>query len=256
MYFNNSDHLKFLIEKLVRINRGGPESKTGRLMAIKDDHLVLWTEEADYLYYQRHQVKSVTFNSMDATDPIGSPDKHNPPYVDVNNFQDILRNMLYRMVQINQGGHESVRGVLIQLLEDHIDLVHDHEIIKIPTYHIKNISYALEKQATDSKNVEAQTVEVQSGSETLVEQPTLSPEVSVAQSSVSNLTSKGKPLRRKRKIRRIAKIKKRLRNKNRATGKAEKTIDKRLYKENRGSMALGKPGFVWLAHFVRVNIPA
>jgi spore coat protein B len=256
MYFNTPNSFKFLIDKLVRINRGGPESKTGRLMAIKDDHLVLLTEEADYLYYQTHQVKSVTFNIMDATNPIGSPDKHIPSYADGINFRDILRNMLYRLVQINQGGHESVRGILIRLLDDHVDLVHDHEIIKIPTYHIKNISYALEKQATDSKNVEAQTVEVRSVSETLVEQPTLSPEVSAAQSSVSNLTSKGKPLLRKRKIRRIAKNKKRLRNKNRATGIAEKTIDKRLYKENIGSVALGKPGFVWLAHFIRVNRPA
>jgi spore coat protein B len=170
MYFRSSGFLRFLLDKLVRINRGGPESRQGRLVAVKDDHLVLLTEETEYLYYQTHQVKSVTVNSMDSAAATVERVKA-PPYLNADNFRDILSRLQYRWVQINRGGHESVEGVLCRLLPDHIDLVHGHEIIKVPTFHINNISFGAAKQAAGSPagTADDKATETQTGSATHAE---------------------------------------------------------------------------------------
>ncbi|MCU6796397.1 hypothetical protein OB236_30165 [Paenibacillus sp. WQ 127069] len=153
----NSDGLKLFVEKVVCINREGPESKKGRLVTVKDDHLVLLTEE-QYLYYQTKHIKSITIDSIE---PEGTviPFNKKSVYLDATSFKDILEKMSFRRVQINQGGPESVNGVLSRLFENHVDLVQGHEIIKVATPHIKNISYNLSKQDANS-NKDSQSEKV------------------------------------------------------------------------------------------------
>jgi spore coat protein B len=153
----NSDGLKLFVEKVVCINREGPESKKGRLVTVKDDHLVLLTEE-QYLYYQTKHIKSITVDSIEPEGTTISLNKK-PVYLDATSFKDILEKMSFRRVQINQGGPECVNGVLSRLFENHVDLVQGHEVIKVATPHIKNISYNLSKQdANSNKDSQAEKV--------------------------------------------------------------------------------------------------
>ncbi|NOU98147.1 hypothetical protein GC093_33690 [Paenibacillus sp. LMG 31456] len=146
----NSDGLKWLVEKAVSINRGGPESKKGWLVTVKDDHLVLQTDE-QYLYYQTKHVKSIT---VDSTEPLEAtvPYDKKLVYWDAISFNDILEKMIFRRVQINQGGPESINGILSRLFENHVDLVQGHEVIKVATPHIKNVSYSLSNQDDNSNS--------------------------------------------------------------------------------------------------------
>jgi spore coat protein B len=152
-----NERLKWIVNNTVRINRGGKESKQGSLMAAKDDHLVLLTDE-QYLYFQTHHVKSITIDTtmidaIDAIDaPVVQPDNRIPKCLDVDRFRDVLEKMIYRSVEINVGGPDAVKGVLTQVFDDHVDLVCNHEIVKVATFHIRNIGYDLSNQAKTSNN--------------------------------------------------------------------------------------------------------
>ena len=64
----NNDMWKSLVGKTIKVDRGGPESRIGKLMAVLDDHLVLLTKDDGVIYYNTHHVKSVTENSKDTMD--------------------------------------------------------------------------------------------------------------------------------------------------------------------------------------------
>ncbi|MCR8630906.1 hypothetical protein [Paenibacillus radicis (ex Xue et al. 2023)] len=198
----NSDGLKRLVEKVVCINRNGPESKKGLLATVKDDHLVLLTEE-QYLYYQTNHVKSITF---DSTEPLGAEAPFNKKlvYLDAVNFKGILEKMIFRRVQINQGGPESINGILSRLFEDHVDLVQGHEVIKIATPHIKNVSYTLSKQDANSNsnsnsNKDSQTkVVADDKTNDLSQQTELKEQTIVEETKPAEVEQKSQIRRRKR----------------------------------------------------------
>nr|MBU6863886.1 hypothetical protein [Streptococcus oralis] len=59
------DFLKDLIGSFVRVNRGGPESQKGTIVAVCSDYFVLKNEKGELYYYQIRHLKSVTKNAKD-----------------------------------------------------------------------------------------------------------------------------------------------------------------------------------------------
>lgn len=136
-----------LIGKEVRLDRGGPESRQGRVVAAGSDYVVIYNEKDGLIYYNTQHVKSITQNT-----------KNSPEYVEVepvqpalkimeaDNFVGLLRGMKNLWCQINRGGHESVQGVLAEMTDDYINMVVNHELVTIYNYHIKNVSYGVRKE--------------------------------------------------------------------------------------------------------------
>lgn len=150
MKFTDPNSFKWLINKIVRIHCSGKESQEGRLLAVKDDHLVLLTGE-QHLYFQLHHVKSVVFDTLENLPMCYQHHSVASTYLDVLSFPDILQKMMYRRVLINQSGPESVSGILTRLLDNHVDLVRGQEVIKVAIFHIKNICYDLNEKVDVSK---------------------------------------------------------------------------------------------------------
>lgn len=48
--------LNLLIGQSVRVDRGGPEARIGKLMAVKKDHVVVYHEEEGMLYYKSDHI--------------------------------------------------------------------------------------------------------------------------------------------------------------------------------------------------------
>lgn len=159
----NSNGLKRLVEKTVYINRGGPESRKGWLVAVKDDHLVLLAEER-YLYYLTKNIKSVSVDSIEPA-PAVAPFKEKLVFLDAENFIDVLKKMSARRIQINQGGPECVDGVLGRLFENHLDLIEGHEVIKVALPHIKSVSFNSGK-TDENSNKESQAEQSADNNET------------------------------------------------------------------------------------------
>ena len=142
MSFN---HLENLIGKSVRINRGGPDSYSGKLLSIHSDYLVLQTEQS-VLYINTSHVKSVT--EM----PGGSYkfDDYDPEYVSADNFHSLLQELRHKFVQIHGGGPEKIEGFLAEVNDDYLMVVVKNEIVRVPTFHIKSVSVSTKSNKSSS----------------------------------------------------------------------------------------------------------
>jgi spore coat protein B len=146
-------NLSALIGRRVRIDRGGPESRSGRLISVKPDHAVVYVEGEGILYYKTSHIKSISLDARDYSDLNTLYDMPSS-YLDVETFDDVLRNLKYHWVQINRGGPEKVEGVLSDSYADRVLLIINNEIITILKYHIRNISYGVSKENKNKENNE------------------------------------------------------------------------------------------------------
>lgn len=150
----DKESLSLLIGRTVRINRGGPEAKKGKLLSAKDDHIVVEVENEGMLYFKTDHIKSLSLDARDVTDltvvysDVEAPVL--PTYIDVDNFALVMENMKYRWCQINRGGPEKTEGVLIDATEDEIKMVVGNEVVYILPLHVHNISYGLKKNEQDN----------------------------------------------------------------------------------------------------------
>jgi len=153
------DSLEDLVGKKVKINRGGPNSIVGKLLAVKSDYLVVWTKEG-VVYVNKKHVKSITELSTtggrtDGTRGTGGTrgdrsDKHRKPdFIKADNFRGVLKALEHKFVQVNTGGPEKVEGFLCDVKKDHILVVADDKKIKIFIDHIRSIKKLDKKKRTD-----------------------------------------------------------------------------------------------------------
>jgi spore coat protein B len=144
--------------RTVRIDRGGPESRTGRLLAVKPDHFVLHNEENNELvYFNPYHTKSVSIDGRDNSDLTTrtTPEGYvKPEYMDVADFQSLLQNMTYRLVQINRGGPEKLEGIITDVDEERTVMISKHEIVTLFNHHIRSVSLIVkqENQEEDEDN--------------------------------------------------------------------------------------------------------
>lgn len=143
-----------LVGKIIKIDRGGPESRVGKLLAVKTDYFTLLTEEEGIVFYQPHHIKSITQNvkkGMEFESDFLNKYQFNAP----NDFKCILNSLSNYWVKVNRGGKESVEGVLSEVEVDYITIIANEEVIRISLFHIRNISYELnkdKKSKDESKN--------------------------------------------------------------------------------------------------------
>jgi spore coat protein B len=155
--------LESLRSKLVRIDRGGPESRVGRLLGVAPDFFALWTKEDGILYYQTWHVKSISevqknqknsdknSNNDQSSDNDPSSDNEQnsnsdpllnaPSYLEGYNLTALLGKLKNYWVKINRGGPESVEGVLTDVEGGFVTIVNNKEVYRIAISHIRNISY-------------------------------------------------------------------------------------------------------------------
>lgn len=124
--------LKNLVGEFVRINRGGPESLEGKLLAIKSDYLVLSTREG-VVYVDLDHVKSVTGFA------VGKSGGTCNDYINANNFRGVVNALTKEFVQINWGGPEKVEGFLAEVQGNTALLVTNNQVVYILVDHIKTI---------------------------------------------------------------------------------------------------------------------
>ncbi|MCR8630905.1 spore coat protein [Paenibacillus radicis (ex Xue et al. 2023)] len=152
----DKESLSLMIGRTVRINRGGPESKKGKLFSAKDDHIVVDIENEGMLYCKMDHIKSLTLDARDVSDLTEVPPTPVeeqvvlPKYIDAEDFYSVMENMKYRWVQINRGGPEKTEGVLVETTADQIRMVVGNEVVHILPFHIRNISYGLKKNDQDN----------------------------------------------------------------------------------------------------------
>lgn len=124
--------LEGLVGQYVKINRGGPESLQGTLVAVKNDYLVLWTKEG-IVYVSSSHVKSITDFPSDKSKG------HTPQYIQASSFIGVIRALNQKFVQINWGGPEKIEGFIAEVGSTSLLLVVNREVVQIQLFHIKTI---------------------------------------------------------------------------------------------------------------------
>ncbi|PAC87360.1 spore coat protein CotH [Bacillus subtilis] len=143
-YYNFLHSMK---DKIVTVYRGGPESKKGKLTAVKSDYIALQAEKK-IIYYQLDHVKSITEDTNNSTTAIETEEMP-----DADDFHSLIGQFMNQSVQFNQGGPEFKKGRLVWLGDDYAALnTNEDGVVYFNIHHIKSIS----KHEPDLK-IEGQT---------------------------------------------------------------------------------------------------
>jgi spore coat protein B len=139
----NKEMVSTLLNKVVKIDRGGPESSIGLLLGAEDDHITVLTEKDGIVYYKNDHIKSITHATKDGMEfrILALPEGFD--YIQGATFKAILESLKYQWIQINRGGPEKLEGVLDEINDDYITVILNNEVIRVVMFHIRNVSYGL-----------------------------------------------------------------------------------------------------------------
>ncbi|MCM3764567.1 hypothetical protein [Neobacillus niacini] len=138
----NKEAMMQYVGKIIRVDRGGPESRIGKLLAVHDDYFILLTKRDGVVYYKTNHIRSVTESSKDLM-KLGIKVPKNFEYKTAENFVKLLESIKYQWIRINRGGHEALEGVLNDVTKDIASLIVKEEVVRFSMKHIRNISYGL-----------------------------------------------------------------------------------------------------------------
>ncbi|MEG0439683.1 MAG: hypothetical protein RR587_10665, partial [Solibacillus sp.] len=144
----NKNLLLSLMNKVVRVDRGGPESRIGKLMAAEDDHFVMLTEKDGIIYYKMQHVKSITINSRDGME-FNAKDPAANSYALASDFKSIVDSLRYQWVKVNRGGPEMIEGIMNEVTDEYITIFAEGEVIRLAMFHVRNISLGTTSKKED-----------------------------------------------------------------------------------------------------------
>ncbi|MGI6066431.1 MAG: hypothetical protein ACOYI2_08060 [Bacillota bacterium] len=130
--------LEALEGKVVRVHRGGPKSRTGLLLGVRKDYLVMWNDEDGIQYLARNHVQSICEDKKGNFN-FALEEVVYPAYVDADTLVDCLRKLEYQWVRVNDGP-EGVEGIIVDVEDDYIKIISDQEVRIMYLYHLKNVS--------------------------------------------------------------------------------------------------------------------
>ncbi|MEK5146357.1 MAG: hypothetical protein WBB56_08840 [Psychrobacillus psychrotolerans] len=143
----NKKMLLSLVDKVIKVDRGGPESRVGLLLSAEDDYFTLLTENDGIIYYSTQHIKSLTNHSKNETE-FNLEIPKDFEYIQAEDFKGILNCLTLQWVKINRGGPETLEGVLDSVTDDYAIIVANEEIIRVALFHIRNISYGVKIEKT------------------------------------------------------------------------------------------------------------
>ncbi|WP_342515095.1 hypothetical protein MKY34_10420 [Sporosarcina sp. FSL K6-1522] len=138
----NQEMILSLVDRVVKVDRGGPESRVGKLLAAAEDHFTLLTEDDGVIYYNTHHIKSLTVNAKNEPQ-LNFDIPRSFDYIKAENFRSVVEKLRYRWVKINRGGPETLEGVMDVVNDDFITIVSNEEIVNLSMFHVRNISYGI-----------------------------------------------------------------------------------------------------------------
>lgn len=136
-----------LIGRHVKVNRGGPDSLEGVLLAVNGSVLVL-NAKGTIVYVNGNHVKSITEGksggksggaSGQGRRSMGS-DGAGAAIINASTINGVLSAMHQRFIQINSGGPEKLEGFLAQINSDFILIIVGREFVRVPIFHIKTVN--------------------------------------------------------------------------------------------------------------------
>ncbi|MDP4087356.1 MAG: spore coat protein [Bacillota bacterium] len=196
--YHHAESFTSLLEKfkgeIVLINQGGPDSRKGRLVAVFNDFIVLFTEDDGLVYINLYHVKSISLVVQDGEKKNQDSIVQIPEWVCVDHFQDIFKHFTQHWITVKSGGPENLEGVLVENTGGHYTLVNNQDVIRIQPFHIQSISIGPKGQFKQQNQNKKQEQSEESSNENQNEE---SSESSSTESSSQHSTSSSRRSSRK-----------------------------------------------------------
>src|SRR4051794_30667214 len=140
----SKDVTEYYQNKVIKVGRGGPESRIGMLLDKSADYIAILTEEDGVIYYNTHHIKSYTEN-MKGKFKFDLEVPENFEFKKAEDFKGLLGSLAESLcwVKINRGGPDSVEGIIQEVENDFVCVISHEEVIRISIFHIKNVSYGV-----------------------------------------------------------------------------------------------------------------
>ena len=152
-----TDYLQSRLGKSIKLNRKGPESKTGMLLDLNSEFFTVLTEEDGVVYYTMHHVKSLSHNAKTKEKvPFELTDDFT--YLTASTFKELLASFDQYWVHVNHGP-EKVEGVLSAVEDEWATIVTQEEVVRVNIYHIKTLSYGNKLQKNEDHSNEKENNE-------------------------------------------------------------------------------------------------
>lgn len=149
--------LSTMLGKEVRINKGGPHVKWGRLLDFSSNFIVLQSEEG-VVYIHMEHVKSVT--EMLGVHPDATEVKYGeaPQYNKLESMDQVMGSLVNQWVRLNEGP-DKLEGALMESNADYVRMFAGKEMIFVPMFHIKSIMPIYKKVEENADNKDGQKEE-------------------------------------------------------------------------------------------------
>lgn len=146
----NLTYLNDLVGRVVKINKAGPDLRTGKLLEVNDDYLTLQTKEQEVVYYLLNHVKAVVEDTKGNVNPTDYPEL--TIYGgETKTVMDLLDQLLLGSVQINGGGPASRFGKLLAVNDEFLTLETKKEgLVLYQLDHIKSVTEMEQKEENES----------------------------------------------------------------------------------------------------------
>lgn len=151
--------VKPLVGKQVKVNRGGPESKEGTLIEVKNDFFTLAqaakkpNEAPQFVYFNSAHVKSVTEDSKENS--MQGMIMGQSACSKVASFKGVLASLKGQNVQLNYGP-ESSKGLLVDVVDNYVVLCTKEDgIVYLEVEHIKSVTPIIPKQQDGNRSQQA-----------------------------------------------------------------------------------------------------
>lgn len=149
------EYLGNAIGKQIQIERGGPDKLQGKLLAVKDDHMIVHTENG-IVYVNNQHVKTISEPILNEVQEVVVDENlvvPEPIVVEAVDFRNLLSQLTHKLVKINQGGPNSLEGVLLTVRDDAVTIVHKmKDYVHYPLYHIKTITWVMNANKEEKKD--------------------------------------------------------------------------------------------------------
>lgn len=142
----NLTYLTDLVGRVVKINKAGPDLRTGKLLEVNDDYLTLQTKDQQVVYYQLKHIKAVVEDTKGNVNPTDYPELRFYEE-DTKTMGDLLNQLLLGSVQINGGGPASRVGRLLAVNDEFLTLETKKEgLVLYQLDHIKSVNEVEQKE--------------------------------------------------------------------------------------------------------------
>ncbi|MFU2013686.1 hypothetical protein ACM6Q7_01205, partial [Peribacillus butanolivorans] len=139
-------YLEALKGKFVKVFKGGPDSREGKLLEVKDDYIVLQTEDNQFVYYASQYLKIVIGKAKKSDVGVFPVDEAR---VFPNTFLEVLETLVASTIKVNGGGPESKIGRVLDAKEEFLVLSTEKDgLVVFPYSNVKNVTI-LESQSND-----------------------------------------------------------------------------------------------------------